>query len=453
MKELLDAQRAYYQSGVTRKNAFRITALQKLQISIRRHESALLCALEADLGKSAEEAYMMELSMVYDELKYALRHLRRLSLPRFVWPSTGQFPGHGRVLRDPYGMVLILSPWNYPVQLTLSPLIAAVAAGNCVIAHPSSRAPKTAAVLDTILRQCFPAHHVCMALGDTDVARTLTSLPFDKIFFTGSPAVGREVMAAASKNLVPVTLELGGKSPAIVAADADLRLAARRILWGKTVNAGQTCIAPDYVLVQKSVENALLEALREELHRQFGHDPLTSPDLPAIISDRHFKRLCGLMDKGRLICGGQTDARLRKIAPTVLAGVSDTDPIMCEEIFGPILPVLPFLTMEEAIKRVRARPTPLAFYFFTSDKDSSRRVMRDMAFGGGCVNDCVLHAANHRMPFGGVGESGMGAYHGRAGFSCFSREKSVLFASTRIDIPVRYAPRKGSLSLLKRIMK
>lgn len=453
MMELLEAQRAHFQRGATRPVAARIESLKKLQNAIRRYESELLRALGQDLGKTPEEGYMTELGIVYSELKDALRHVRRWSRTRTRLPSAAQMPGHGRVLRDPYGVVLILAPWNYPVQLTLVPLIAAIAAGNCAVLRPSSSAPKTAQVLAAVVRDSFLPEHVSIALGDTGTARALTALPFDKIFFTGSPSVGREVMRAAAQNLVPVTLELGGKSPAIIAADADIKLAARRIVFGKFVNAGQTCVAPDYVLVAKSVENTLLAALVSEIKRQYGDEPVMSPDLPRIVNDRHFDRLSALLEGGRLICGGQTHGRQRKIAPTVLTGVGEDDPVMQEEIFGPILPVLPFRTMEDALAFVRARPAPLAFYLFTEDKDAARHVMRDMVFGGGCVNDCVLHLANARLPFGGVGQSGMGAYHGRAGFDCFSREKSILVSSTRFDIPLRYAPRKGRLQAFRRLMR
>ncbi|MCL1964213.1 MAG: aldehyde dehydrogenase family protein [Firmicutes bacterium] len=452
MKELLDMQRTHYASGATRRPEVCVEALKKLQISLRKHEAGLLRALEADLGKSPEEGYMTELGATYGELRYAIRHARAWLRPRLVPPSMGQFPGFGRVFRDPYGVALILSPWNYPALLSLVPVIAAVATGNCAVLRPSSEAPKTAECLDAILRESFTPQHVSMVLGDTGVARRLTALPFDKIFFTGSAAAGREIMAAASQNLVPVTLELGGKSPVIVAADADIRLASRRIIWAKCLNAGQTCVAPDYVLVQKDVESALLEALRLQIEAQFGSDPLESPDLPPIVNRRHFERLEALLRDGRLICGGQADARTRKIAPTVLTGIDNQDPVMREEIFGPILPVLPFLSMEDAIKSVRSRPAPLALYLFTADKDAARHVTRDVAFGGGCVNDCAMHLAGPRLPFGGVGESGMGAYHGRAGFACFTREKPVFVASTAVDIPLRYAPRKGRLPVLKRML-
>lgn len=453
MEKTLDKQREYYQSGRTRHPKERMIALRKLQISLGRHENDLLRALTGDLGKSAAEGMMTELGIVYGELKDALRHLGRWSKQRVRLPSIAQIPGYGRVLRDPYGVVLILSPWNYPAQLSLVPLIAAVAAGNCAVLRPSSSAPETAAMLRTIIQESFPEEYVKVVTGESAVARELTGLKFDKIFFTGSPAVGREVMAAASRHLTPVTLELGGKSPVVVASDADIPLAARRIVWGKMLNAGQTCVAPDYVLVAKPVENALLSSMEKEIKRQYGEKPLESPDLSTIINRRHFDRLCGYLSSGRLICGGQADTMALKIAPTVLAGVPDTDPVMQEEIFGPILPVLPFGTMEEALSFIRSRPAPLALYLFTAEKEAAKRVMRDMAYGGGCVNDCVLQLSSVRMPFGGVGESGMGTYHGKAGFDCFSREKSVLIASTRFDVPLRYAPRAEKLGLFRRLMK
>lgn len=453
MREILETQRAHFHRGATRPIAARIEALKKLQNALKRHEAELLRALDQDLGKTAEEGFMTEVGVVHSELRDAMRHLRLRARPRLVRPSLAQMPGYGRVLRDPYGVVLILSPWNYPAQLALVPLIAAVAAGNCAVLRPSTSAPKTAQALAVIVRDSFLPEHVTLSLCDTRMARDLTALPFDKIFFTGSPAVGREVMRAAAENLVPVTLELGGKSPVVVAADADIPLAARRIVFGKFLNAGQTCVAPDYVLVAKSAENALLSALQAEIKRQYGDDPIMSPDLPRIVNDRHFERLSALLADARIVCGGQTHGRQRKIAPTVLTNVAEDGPVMREEIFGPILPVLPFRTMEDALNFVRARPSPLAFYLFTADTGAARRVMRDMAFGGGCVNDCVMHLASTRLPFGGVGQSGMGAYHGRAGFQCFSREKSVLVSSTRADISLRYAPRKGRLHFLRRVLR
>lgn len=453
MEDLFARQRARYLSGATRPVRARLDALAKLHEVLKRHEGELLRALAEDLGKSPEEAYMTEMGVVYDELRFARRRLRAWSLPRFALPSVGQFPGYGLVRRDPYGLVLILSPWNYPLQLCLAPLIAAVAAGNCVVARPSSQAPRTAQALAAVVSEAFAPDHVSVALGDAAQAETLVRLPFDKIFFTGSPAVGRRVMAAASENLTPVTLELGGKSPAIVAADADVALAARRIVFGKTLNAGQTCVAPDYVLVARGVENALLDALRGQIRAQFGPEPLQSPDLARIVNRRHFERLSALLSEGRLICGGQTDPARLKIAPTVLFGVPPDGAAMSEEIFGPILPVLPFSSMQEALAFVRAKPAPLALYLFTRDRDAARHIMADLAYGGGCVNDCVLHLANPRLPFGGVGQSGMGAYHGKAGFDCFTRPKSVYAASARLDLPVRYAPRGGRLALLRRLMR
>lgn len=453
MEEMLAAHRAYFRSGQARDVAARVDALKRLRLSLKRHEGELLRALGADLGKGPSEAYMTELGIVYEELKNAIRYTRLWSRTKYKLPSISQFPGHGRVLRDPYGVVLILAPWNYPLQLTLTPLIAAVAAGNCAVVRPSSSAPNTASAVAGIIKESFSPGHVSCVLGGSSTAAALTSMRFDKIFFTGSPGVGREVMRAASENLVPVTLELGGKSPAIVTADADIQLAARRIVWGKFLNAGQTCVAPDYVLVSASVEDELLDALHSEIRKQFGTNPLLNRDLPSIINNHHFDRLIAMLDNGRLVCGGQIDPEYRLIEPTVLAEIEDDDPLMEDEIFGPILPVMTFHTIEEALQRVRSLPAPLAFYLFTSNRESARHIMRDTVYGGGCVNDCVVHIAGPRLPFGGVGNSGMGAYHGKYGFACFSREKGVLHASTRLDLPVRYPPWKGKLSTLRRIMK
>lgn len=453
MEEVLKKHRAWYASGQSRDISIRIEALKKLQTTLKRKENEILTMLERDLAKPAAEAYAMELSLVYAEIRDAVRHLRRWERPRFALPSLGQMPGHGRIYRDPYGVVLILAPWNYPVQLTLVPLVAAVAAGNCVVLRPSSSAPNTAQILAQVVSESFAPGHVSAVLGDSNAAGALTALPFDKIFFTGSPSVGKKVMAAASQHLTPVTLELGGKSPAIVAADADIPLAARRIVWGKFVNAGQTCVAPDYVLVNQKIRNALLESMRKEILRQFGDEPIASPDLTSIVNDRHFERLSAMLDGGERICGGETDPARRKIAPTILADVPDAHPLMQEEIFGPILPVNSFRTMEEAIAMVREKPHPLALYLFTDDTTAGKRTMRDMAFGGGCINDTVMHVATTHLPFGGVGDSGMGAYHGRWGYECFTRPKGVLNASTRIDLPVRYPPWKGKLGVLRKLMR
>lgn len=453
MQRLLDAQRAYYHEGDMRVSAARVEALKKLQTSIKRHEGRVLRALATDLGRAPEEAFMTEVGTVYAELTHALRRLKSWSRPRLVLPSRAQMHGYGQILREPYGVVLILSPWSSPFQMTVIPLIEAVAAGNCAVLRSSSNAPKTAAVLSGIIQESFRPVHVAMARCETDTAQTLWSMPFDKIFFAGSASVGHKVLQTASERLTPVTLALGGKCPAIVAADADITLAARRIVWAKCLGSGQSCVAPDYVLVAKRVENTFLQALHDQITAQYGQDPVHNHDLAAIVGDSHFERLTRLLQDGRLICGGQTDPQKSKIAPTVLTGVKDTDPVMQEEIFGPILPVLSFRTMEEALSRVRARPTPPALYLFTSDKAASRRVMRDAEFGGGCVNDCVQQMAVTRLPFGGAKESGMGTYLGKAGFECFSRPKPVFVASARMDPSLRYAPRKGKLPRLKRLYK
>ncbi len=453
MEALFQKQKAFFESGRGRSPSARVQALRQLLLALSHHEEALLAALSQDLGKTAEEAYMTEIAQVREELKYAIRRLRLWSIPAVAWPTVGQMPGHGRVLRDPYGVTLILSPWNYPVLLSLAPLVAAIAAGNTVILRPSAQAPQTARTLFTLLRDAFPEEQAAVVLGGQDAARTLLSLPFDKIFFTGSPAIGRQVLEAAAKNLTPVTLELGGKSPVVVCADADIDLAARRIVFAKGLNAGQTCVAPDYVLVARPVLDAFISAVKNEIERQFGKNPLESADLPPVISERHYERLCALLSDGVIAAGGQYDPERRKIAPTVLTDVSMESAVMQEEIFGPILPVLPFDTMDQALAKVRQMPHPLAFYLFTKDGAAARRVMRDMRYGGGCVNDCAMHLASPRLPFGGVGQSGMGAYHGKEGFRCFTRPKSVLYASAHVDLPVRYAPRKGKLSFLKRLLR
>ena len=440
IQALLEQQRAHFFSGRTLPVQARIQALDKLEQAILDHEEDLYRSLQADLGKSRMEAFLCEISLTLSELRYVRRHVKGWSRRRPVLPSLAQFPGRCSVLPAPYGVVLILSPWNYPVLLTLEPLIGAIAAGNCAVVKPSAYSPNTSAVLAALIGEAFPPEHAAVVEGGRQENQSLLSQPFDYIFFTGSVAVGQEVMTKAAAHLTPVTLVRGGKSPCIVDETADLTVAARRIVFGKFLNCGQTCVAPDYVLASQSVKENLLSELVREIGRMYGPDPLQNPGYGKIINQKHFTRLLSLLDREKVVVGGGCNPERLRIAPTVLDGVTPEDSIMQEEIFGPILPVLTVDSLDEAIAFVRARPRPLALYLFTSDRTAERRVFRELSFGGGCVNDTILHLASSRLPFGGVGNSGMGAYHGKRSFLTFSHEKGILKTSTRLDMPLRYPP-------------
>ena len=440
IQALLGRQRAYFAGGGTLPVPARIRALERLEQALLAHEEDLYQALRADLGKSRTESYLCEVGLTLSELRYVRRHVKAWSRRRPALPSLAQLPGRCFLQPEPYGVVLILSPWNYPVLLTLEPLIGALAAGNCAVVKPSAYSPNTSAVLSALIEEALPQEHATVIQGGRQENQALLGQKFDYIFFTGSVSVGREVMAQAATHLTPVTLELGGKSPCIVDGTADLALAARRIVFGKFLNCGQTCVAPDYLLVQREKKDALLAQIAREIARMYGEHPLESPDYGKIINEKHFRRLLGLLDSDKLVLGGERDPAALRIAPTILDNVTGEDPVMQEEIFGPILPVLPVDSLEEAIAFVRERPRPLALYLFTSSREAERRVFSQLSFGGGCVNDTILHLASSRLPFGGVGDSGMGAYHGKYSFFTFSHEKGILKTSTRLDVPLRYPP-------------
>ena len=440
IQALLGRQRAYFAGGGTLPVPARIRALERLEQALLAHEEDLYQALRADLGKSRTESYLCEVGLTLSELRYVRRHVKAWSRRRPALPSLAQLPGRCFLQPEPYGVVLILSPWNYPVLLTLEPLIGALAAGNCAVVKPSAYSPNTSAVLSALIEEALPQEHAAVIQGGRQENQALLGQKFDYIFFTGSVSVGREVMAQAATHLTPVTLELGGKSPCIVDGTADLALAARRIVFGKFLNCGQTCVAPDYLLVQREKKDALLAQIAREIVRMYGEHPLESPDYGKIINEKHFRRLLGLLDSDKLVLGGERDPAALRIAPTILDNVTGEDPVMQEEIFGPILPVLPVDSLEEAIAFVRERPRPLALYLFTSSREAERRVFSQLSFGGGCVNDTILHLASSHLPFGGVGDSGMGAYHGKYSFLTFSHEKGILKTSTRLDVPLRYPP-------------
>ena len=450
LAQLIKRQRAFFGTGATRPLGYRHAQLQKLHDALVTHEPALLAALHADLRKSAYEAYTTELGLVLNEVRYALRCLPAWTRPQGCRTPWLAWPARGSVKPEPYGVALIMGPWNYPLQLVLLPLVGAVAAGNCVVLKPSELAPHAAAAIAQLMGAVFPEDYIAVVQGERETAEALLRERFDCIFFTGSSKVGRLVMAAAARHLTPVTLELGGKCPCLVCADAPLDVTARRIAWGKFMNAGQTCVAPDYVLADRRVGKSLVEALKQAIRQCYGADPQKSADYSRIINRKHLDRLTGYLSSGLIAHGGQNDAGDLYLAPTILTGVPADAPVMQDEIFGPILPVLEFDTHDDALASLRDRPTPLALYLFTQDRAKQERVLAATRSGGVCLNDTVMHMIGKDLPFGGLGESGLGAYHGQASFNCFTHRRSVLRGSLAFDPKLRYPPPRISLATLKR---
>lgn len=452
-KQITGKQRDFFLSGATLDLGWRIEMLKTLKNAIVKNEDKIIEALGKDLNKSPFEAYETEVGIVLDEIRFAIKNLRKWARPHKVKTPLMHFPSRSCIYSDPYGVVLIMSPWNYPFQLTIAPLIGAITAGNCAIVKPSAYSPAISAAISQMLGECFKEEYITVVEGGRDANKALLENKFDYIFFTGSVEVGKNVMEAASRFLTPVTLELGGKSPCIVSRDADIDIAAKRIVWGKFLNAGQTCVAPDYILVHKAVKAELLEKLKLYITQFFGDNPCENNNLPRIINEKHFLRVKGLLEKGRIITGGACNKEKLRIAPTIIDGITWDDAVMQEEIFGPVLPVLVFSDLSEVIDAVNKRPKPLALYLFTTSKEVENTIIRRISFGGGCVNDTITHLATSHMPFGGVGESGMGGYHGKWSFETFSHEKSILKKSNKIDINVRYHPYGNKLGLLKKILK
>ncbi len=447
----LSEMQAFFQSGTTLDVAWRKEQLKRLKDGIHSYEKQILNALYEDLGKTDFEGFATELGIVYAEIDEHINHLDSWAGKHRVKHSLLSFPSKSYTIAQPLGIVLIMSPWNYPFQLTIAPLISAIAAGNCVILKPSRYSGHTALVIEELLSKLFYSNHVATFQGGSEMNRELLQHRYDHIFFTGSPQVGKLVMESAAKSITPVTLELGGKSPVIVEADADIALAARRIIWGKCLNAGQTCVAPDYVLVERKVHNALLEQMKLAITSMFGSDPLHSSDLGNIINDKHFSRLINLFSCGTLAWGGQIDPKTRRIAPTLITEPDLDSPLMQEEIFGPILPIVAYDTFEQAVTFIQNREHPLALYCFTKNKEHKNTILTSLIFGGGCINDVVMHLSNTALPFGGVGNSGMGTYHGVEGFKTFSHTKSMLESKTWLEVKLRYAPYRGKLALIKRL--
>ena len=449
----IQRHRCYFQTGATRQLAFRRAQLEKFRSALDKNEAALLGALKADLCKSPVQAYSTEIALVQAELRHALKNLRSWSNPKRVGTPWFVAPASGWVQPEPYGVALIFSPWNYPLQLSFAPLVSAIAAGNCAVLKPSELASHTAEVMAKLIRETFAEEFISIVTGGVDVAEALLRERFDKIFFTGSTQAGRAVMTAAAKNLTPVTLELGGKCPAIVCADAPVELAARRIAWGKFLNSGQTCVAPDFVLVERSVRDSFVAALKKSLREFYGDNPNQSEDYGRIVSRRHFDRLVKFLGDGKIIHGGTHDVKDLFIAPTILTDVSPNSSVMQEEIFGPILPVLEYERLDDALALLQTRPTPLALYVFTASRDTETQILDKARSGGVCVNDVVSHMMVTGLPFGGLGESGIGSYHGRSGFEAFTHQRAVMRRPLWVDPPFRYPPAKIGLGSLKRAIK
>ena len=449
------AMRQPVSAGETRPRAWRLEQLNRLERAIAERRDAVLNALASDLGKPPVEAYF-ELVAVQQEIQLVRSRLRRWMAPRTVGLPVFMQPGRAEVIREPLGCVLVIGPWNYPFLLSLQPLVSALAAGNTVVLKPSEHAPATSALIADLLGAAFPASTVQVVQGDGPVAQALLQERFDHIFFTGGERVGRLVMEAAARHLTPVTLELGGKSPAVVLKDADLEVSARRLVWGKCLNAGQTCIAPDYLLVDAAVEAPRVQQLSQRIEHCFGSEPLASPDLGSLVNQAQFERLNTLLEgarrRGQVLSGGQSDPGQRRIAPTLIRVESLDDPLMQEELFGPLLPVLSVSGLDEAIERINQRPKPLALYLFSKQRGAQEQILQRTSSGGVCFNDVVMQVGVPELPFGGVGNSGMGTYHGEAGFRTFSHERSVLRRPFRLDVPFRYPPYAGKLPLVRRLL-
>ncbi|MEX0720162.1 MAG: aldehyde dehydrogenase [Balneolaceae bacterium] len=452
-KKLLHQQKTYFKSGATKSVEFRIHQLKTLKKTLIEHEEELNNAVYKDFKKSAFEIFATELGVIHTEINYAIKHLQKWAKPKRVSTSLVNFPSKNFVVAEPYGAVLIIAPWNYPVQLALLPLVGAIAAGNTAVIKPSEITAHTSAALSRILGKWYKEAFISVVEGGVEVNQNLLAQDFDYIFFTGSSRVGKIVMEAASKNLTPITLELDGKSPCIVDDSADLKTSAKRIAWGKFMNAGQTCIAPDYLLVQETIKKEFLGYLKDATLSFYDVNPKLSPDFPRIVNESHFDRLAELLKDGDVFYGGKSDRVQKYIEPTILDNISLDDNIMQEEIFGPILPVLTFSELPQVVDIINGKPKPMALYLFTKSSEAEQMIIQNCSFGGGAINDVVVHIANHKMPYGGVGKSGMGSYHGKNSFELFSHRKSIVKKSFWLDLPFRYPPYKGKLKWIKRLLK
>ena len=454
IEKIVERQRKFFSTDRTKELRFRLEALNRLEMSIKEHEEDINAALKKDLNKSTFESYMTEVGMTLAELSYVKKNLPFWNMKNWKLSPLAQFHADSFTVSEPYGVVLVMSPWNYPFMLCMEPLIGAIAAGNCCVLKPSAYAPTVSKVVSVVIRDAFPGKYVAVVEGGRKENTELLEQRFDYIFFTGGVTVGKMVMEKASRNLTPVTLELGGKSPCIVTRDAKLSLAAKRLVFGKFLNSGQTCVAPDYLLIDERVKEEFLAYVVYWIEKMLGKEPLDNPDYPKMINEKHYQRVLNLIKGEKICCGGYGNQDTLQITPTVLEDVSWDAPVMQEEIFGPVLPVLTFKTLDEAIEKVKEREKPLALYLFTQRKDVEEKVLRTLSFGGGCINDTIIHLATSRMGFGGVGNSGMGSYHGKKSYETFSHEKSIVKKHTWIDLPIRYMPyTKGKEMLLRLFLR
>ncbi|MGK7931638.1 MAG: aldehyde dehydrogenase family protein [Microcystaceae cyanobacterium] len=449
--ELINKQRQFFATGQTQPLDYRIKQLKALKVAIQDREQEIINSLQADLGKPSLETYLLEIKTTLKEITHTLKHLKSWVKPKKVWEGLLQFPGVAKIYPEPLGVVLIISPWNYPFSLTIQPLIGAIAAGNCATLKPSEIAPETAKTINNLVSDVFDPQCVTVVEGDMEVAQALLQETFDHIFFTGGTEIGRKVMQAAAIHLTPVTLELGGKTPCIVDDDVNLMETAKRIVWGKFLNSGQSCVAPDYLLVKRSIKDNLIKAFQESITQFYGENPSKSPDYGRIVSDHHFQRLTNLLQAGKIITGGNYSEETRYIGPTLMIDVPLDAPVMQEEIFGPILPILDYEQLDEAIAFVNERPKPLALYFFSNDTKKQHNLVTGTSSGGVCFNDTILHLGVINLPFGGVGNSGIGAYHGKASFDTFSHQKSVLRRYFQLEFSLRYPPYGNKINLFKKL--
>ena len=452
--QILKSQKEFFRSGATFSVGFRIYMLKKLYNVIKDKEEDIERALMADLGKSPNESFMCEIGQVLSEITYMLKHIQKYTGKQKVPTPITQFPGKSYKQAIPYGNVLIMSPWNYPVLLTLSPLVNAIAAGNTAVIKPSAYAPASADIVAEIIAETFPSRYVAVVKGGREENQMLLKKKWDMVFFTGSTTVGKEVLRHTAEHLTPTVLELGGKSPCIVDSSAKIALAAKRIVFGKFLNCGQTCVAPDYILCHELVKYELIAELQKQIRAQYGLIPIDNPQYGKMINQKHFDRVMRLIDQDKVVFGGNYNEKTLKISPTIMENVTWDDPIMQEEIFGPVLPIITYKKFDEIIPMLADKSKPLALYLFTKDKEHIKRITERVSYGGGCINDTVIHLATSEMGFGGVGESGMGSYHGKAGFDAFSHTKSIVERNGGFDISARYAPYSDSAKkLLEKFLK
>ena len=453
--EILVKQREFFASGNTLDIRFRKNMLKKLYSAVKKYETEINEALRSDLGKSDFEGFMCEVGLSLTEISYMIRHVSRFAKRKTVYTPLAQFASHSFKQPSPYGNVLIMSPWNYPFLLTIEPIADAIAAGNTMVVKPSAYSPETSRVIEKIIKDAFPPEFVAVVTGGRKENAQLLDKKFDMVFFTGSQSVGKEVLRRCAEHLTPAVLELGGKSPCIIDSTANIKLAAKRIVFGKYLNCGQTCVAPDFILCEKSVKEQFIKEVKYQIKKQYGENPLENKDYGKIISQKHFDRIVGLIDQNKVVAGGKSDRTALQIEPTVMDGVTFDDAVMGEEIFGPVMPVITYEKFEDIFAILKDRQKPLALYIFSQNKKHIDGVLSSISFGGGCVNDVVIHLATSEMGFGGVGESGMGSYHGKAGFDAFSHTKSIVDKKTFMDLPMRYQPYNRSIygKLLKMFLR